>query len=90
MGERLSFTYKDAPIYLNTYAIDNGGEFGPKFIYRIVEILGECRSNNEQRIISGVSHGPSIMTNPNEFNWRIVKFLAKHNFNKFPPPLAAS
>jgi non-heme chloroperoxidase len=54
------------------------GEFSPRFLTRISEILSENLPNAEQAMISGVTHDLGMMTQADIFNSKVMEFLAKH------------
>lgn len=54
------------------------GEFSPRFLLRIVEILSQSMPNSEQATIPGVTHDLGRMTKADIFNTKVLEFLEKH------------
>lgn len=52
------------------------GEFSPKFLHRIIDILAPHLQKSQQVIIPGVTHDLGRATKPEIFNSKVIEFIA--------------
>jgi hypothetical protein len=52
------------------------GEFSPKFLVRITDILAAHLQKSQQVTIPGVTHDVGRATKPEVFNSKVMEFLA--------------
>ncbi len=52
------------------------GEFSPKFLHRIIDILAPHLHKSQQVTIPGVTHDVGRATKPEIFNSKVMEFLA--------------
>ncbi len=52
------------------------GEFNPKFLHRIIDILAPHLHKSQQVTIPGVTHDVGRATKPEIFNSKVMEFLA--------------
>jgi non-heme chloroperoxidase len=75
-GMPSSFSVNDVK-KISTPSLLVKGEFSPRFLLRIIEILSENMPNSEQATIPGVTHDLGRMTKAEIFNSKVMEFLAK-------------
>jgi non-heme chloroperoxidase len=73
-----SFTVEDVKqITIPTLIVK--GEFSPKWLLRIADILSDNMPNMEQILIPNVSHDLGLMSSPDIFNSKVMQFFARHS-----------
>ena len=53
------------------------GEFSPRFLLRITEILSVNMPNTDQAMIPSLTHDLGMMSKADTFNSKLMEFLAK-------------